>query len=714
MNAPGILPGTGVSPAVYTRAMGEGRPSTPGGSGLPFRPDIQGMRAIAVLLVALQHAGVPHVTGGYVGVDVFFVLSGFLITGLLLRRADATGSVGIGRFYAARAKRILPAATLTLVTVCVAAVAWLNYVRATDILHDAMWCAAFAANIHFAQIGSDYFAQASPPSPLQHFWTLAVEEQFYLVWPLLLGLAVALLGRRRSGPGPRHVAVPRLPIALLLGVIIAASLAWSITDTQSSPQTAYFSTFTRAWELAVGALLAVGATWLSRLPAGLRRWLGWAGLAGVLCAGTLYSPGTAFPGYAALLPVGAAALLVVAGMGTAASGASRLLSRQPLTFVGDVSYSFYLWHWPALIMPALYVGHDLTLRQNLLLLAAAFALSVATYRLYENPIRHSARLAARPLRPLRLWPITLGVVVLVAQVGIAYAHTKSPVQFVPKAPELVSSSRGNPFVQAVVESVRPSQLAQPIPSELAPLPDHLEKDRFDFGSCLKGYGHNAVCRLGSPTPRHTVVVFGDSHTRMWMPGLLYWAKRRHLTVIPLVAEGCVAEGWANLSSADKRCSSWYRWALAEVDRLHPDAVVIGTRYSSVEGGPDVLRQAVHGVITEMHDLSGDRKVALIQDPPAPPGDPVDCILKSGATLGSCAFHLPAAWGPLIEGATRTAAANQGVGFIPTRQLFCAHGTCPMVVRHIIVYMDDRGHISETYARWVAPAFARELTRVTGL
>jgi peptidoglycan/LPS O-acetylase OafA/YrhL len=147
--------------------MGEEPRTTRGEGGLPFRPDIQGMRAIAVLLVALQHAGVPHITGGYVGVDVFFVVSGFLITGLLLRRADATGSVGIGRFYAARAKRILPAATLTLVVVCVAAVAWLNYVRATQILHDAMWCAAFAANIHFAQVGSDYFAQGSPPSPPQ-------------------------------------------------------------------------------------------------------------------------------------------------------------------------------------------------------------------------------------------------------------------------------------------------------------------------------------------------------------------------------------------------------------------------------------------------------------------------------------------------------------------------------------------------------------------
>src|SRR5947209_1622984 len=694
--------------------MGEEPRTTRGEGGLPFRPDIQGMRAIAVLLVALQHAGVPHVTGGYVGVDVFFVVSGFLITGLLLRRADATGSVGIGRFYAARAKRILPAATLTLVTVCLAAVAWLNYVRATDILHDAMWCAAFAANIHFAQIGSDYFAQASPPSPLQHFWTLAVEEQFYLVWPLMLGTAVMLLGRRRSGRGPRHAAVPRLPLALLLGAIIAASLAWSIVDTQSSPQTAYFSTLTRAWELAVGALLAVGAARLARLPAGLRWWLGWAGLAGVLCAGTLYSPGTEFPGYAALLPVGAAALLVVAGMGAPAGGAPRLLSLRPFTFVGDVSYSFYLWHWPALIMPMLYVGHDLSLAQNLLLLAAAFALSVVTYRLYENPIRHSAWLTARPLRPLRLWPITLAVVVLVAQVGIAYAETKSPVQFVPKSPELVSSSHGNPFVRAVVESVRPSQLSQPIPTELAPLPDHLLQDRFDFGTCLQGYGRNAVCRLGSPTPRHTVVVFGDSHTRMWMPGLLYWAKQRHLAVIPLVAEGCVAADWANLQAAEKRCSSWYRWALGEVNRLHPDAVVIGTRYSSAEGGPDMLRQAVRGVITEMRDLVGPRKVALIQDPPAPPRDPVDCILQSGATLGSCAFHLPAAWGPLIEGATRAAAANQGVGFVPTRQLFCAHGTCPMVVRHIIVYMDDRGHISGTYAKWVAPAFARELTRVTGL
>ena len=219
---------------------------------MAHRDDIQGLRAVAVLLVVLAHAGVPFLAGGFVGVDVFFVLSGFLITGILLAEAEARGRISLLDFYVRRASRILPAAALTLVVTDVAAHHLLNFVRARETVSDSLWAAAFGANIHFAREGSDYFAQGQPPSPILHFWSLSVEEQFYLVWPGVLAVVVCLFALRRR---------------TLLAVVTAAavaSLAWSILETRSSPIDAYFSTFARAWELALGAALAIALPRLER------------------------------------------------------------------------------------------------------------------------------------------------------------------------------------------------------------------------------------------------------------------------------------------------------------------------------------------------------------------------------------------------------------------------------------------------------------------
>ncbi|HYY05676.1 MAG TPA: acyltransferase, partial [Candidatus Limnocylindria bacterium] len=341
------------------------------------RDDIQGLRAVAVLLVALGHAGVPFLGGGYVGVDVFFVLSGFLITGLLLAEAERGGTVSLGDFYARRARRILPAAALTLLVTDIAAHHLLNFVRARQVISDSVWAAAFGANVHFAHQGTDYFAQGQPPSPLLHFWTLSVEEQFYLVWPALL--ALVLLRRRR--------------LLVVVSVLGAASLAWSIASTRASENAAYCSTFARAWELALGAALAIAWPNLPPLHSRVR----WVGLAAIGAAAVGFSSATPFPGYAAVLPAAGAALVIAAG------GGARLLSSAPLRYVGDRSYAFYLWHWPVLTIAVQHAGHDLSTAVKLLLLLGAFALSVLSYALVENPIRR-ARMPARIL-----WPASAAV-----------------------------------------------------------------------------------------------------------------------------------------------------------------------------------------------------------------------------------------------------------------------------------------------------------------
>ena len=326
----------------------------------------------------------PFLKGGYVGVDVFFVLSGFLITGILLSRgARARAACRSSRFYARRARRILPAAALTLVATSIAAHHLLNFVRARDVVEDSVWAALFSANIHFAAEGSDYFQQGQPPSPIQHFWSLSAEEQFYLVWPSVLALVLFGLFSRRASLGR---------LLVVVSVLGAASLR--LVDPPHR-------------ELADGRLLLdphprLGAR--ARRGARRRRADGqrgsrrgcsspWAGPVSARsgCAAVLYSDNTAFPGYAALLPAVGAALVIAAGLHREGPfGSGRVLSVRPLRYVGDRSYAFYLWHWPVLILAAQRVGHDLPTEVNLLLLVGAFLLSVVSYKLVENPLREAA------------------------------------------------------------------------------------------------------------------------------------------------------------------------------------------------------------------------------------------------------------------------------------------------------------------------------------
>ena len=275
------------------------------GPALAHRDDVQGLRAIAVLTVIASHASVPFLSGGFVGVDVFFVISGFLISQLLFREVEKSGRLSIPGFYARRARRILPAATLVTVATILASAIWLSAVDTLTVAKDALWAVFFAANIHFAAVGTDYFAQEEPPSPLQHYWSLSVEEQFYLVWPALL-LVLVLLARRR--------ALPRRLVLVVLVVLTGASFAWSLISTSSDPLAAYFSTLARAWELGLGALTAlVAATVAARMPSLVRGLVCLAGLVLIGIACVTYSDATPFPGSAAAVPVVGSALVLLAG-----------------------------------------------------------------------------------------------------------------------------------------------------------------------------------------------------------------------------------------------------------------------------------------------------------------------------------------------------------------------------------------------------------------
>lgn len=353
-----------------------------------FRPDVEGVRAVAVALVVLYHAGVGPFPGGYVGVDVFFVLSGFLITGQLIamREATAKAPAVLVDFYARRTRRILPAGTIVLVVTVLASYHWLGFLRADTVAEDGQWTAVFAANVHFALQGTQYLTALAPPSPLQHYWSLAVEEQFYLVWPLLILVASAV--------GAKIDLRSKLAAALL--VLIAASFAWSVVQTQQNATWAYFSPLTRAWELAIGAILAVMTPSLLRIPARFGPWMSWTGLVGIIASAVFLSAATAFPGSAAALPVLSTALVIAGGTAKPGSGAEIVLGRAPFQWLGKLSYSLYLWHWPLLQIAAETAGKTLSPADNLRWVALALVLAFLTYQLAENPIRRSQILRRHP------------------------------------------------------------------------------------------------------------------------------------------------------------------------------------------------------------------------------------------------------------------------------------------------------------------------------
>jgi len=659
------------------------------------RNDIQGLRAVAVLLVALGHAGVPFLAGGYIGVDVFFVLSGFLITGILLAEFAERGRISLPSFYLRRARRILPAAALTLVVTDIAAHHLLNVVRAREAVNDSIWSGLFAANVHFARQGSDYFAQGQPPSPFLHFWSLAVEEQFYFVWPSVLALLLAWRFRR---------------LLILVVAAGAVSLVWSVHITAASPTTAYYSTFARAWELALGASLALAAPRLRRLQAHAGLALGWLGLAAIGYAALAYSERTPFPGSAALVPAVGAAFVIAAGPAARPTGydAGRLLAVAPLRYLGDRSYAFYLWHWPVLILATEYAGRELSLGTKLGLLAFAFVLSVVSYRFVENPIRR--------LKPsLRmngvLWPVTATAVAAVALFILdstdrtagrleAAAAAVHPAELVRAAAPAKTKS-----LDAVVVAVRQAERGGSLPSPVTPSPANLRGDFYTLpNGCSPGLGSTSskICRLGDARSAKAIVVIGDSHAQMWMPPILRMAGRDGWAVVPFIKPRCIPRSW----SSKGECGKWYRWATKSALALHPAVTLVIGSWMAVWNPPRAIAP-VAALTATMKRASAS--VIVVGDVPGQRRDPTDCLLAPRATMATCTTRATR----VQLSTNRTIAANarmSGVGFVDTLGWFCAHPRgsstrylCPLIVNRTVTCV-DRGHISRTYGLELTPEF----------
>ncbi|WP_166409030.1 acyltransferase family protein [Labedella phragmitis] len=649
----------------------------------PFRADIQGLRAIAVGLVVLDHAGVPLLGGGYVGVDVFFVISGFLITGHLLEGLHRTGRIDLARFYAARARRILPAALVTIVLTTLASFLVVSPLRLVDIVHDAVASALYVPNIVFAVRQTDYLA-GTAPSPFQHFWSLGVEEQFYIVWPVLL-LAAYLIGRRS-----------RTVLLAAIAVITVASFGASVVTTPVSESLAFFSPHTRAWEFGVGALVAGFGAAIARVPGVIAGALGWAGLLTILVTGVLYSSDVAYPGSAALVPVGGAALVVAFG---ARGGVDRALSVRPLQVVGAISYSLYLVHWPMLVLAHEHLGIDapLALPVGLAVAAAAVPVAWVLFTVVETPVRRWRG----PSRRVLIAFTAATLVVVTGLVAGSAAASVLPLTSARTEPERSAGElpAGTPFV----------------PANLSPTLDRAIADTGEIytNGCQQNLRESTVltCSFGELDSPRTMALFGDSHAGRWFPALERAATALGYRLDTYTKSGCRSEETAAAweSSKNASCSAWREAAVARITADAPDIVVLANHLGPTPGrDPDVQNADWIDGLSQLYDrLPASSRVITLADSPEFAASPVLCLSSHLDAADACAIERADALNPAIREAQRTVAAERDGAVIDLTDYLCNVSMCPAVIGATLVYSDEH-HLTATFSRTLATALSARL------
>ncbi len=678
---------------------------------LGFRPDIEGLRAVAVVLVVLSHAGIGWFAGGYVGVDVFFVISGFLITSLLLRELNRTGSISLPGFYARRALRLLPVSAVVLVATVVASWLWLPATRFKSITLDALYSTFYGINWRLAYEGTDYLNAEAAPSPLQHLWSLAVEEQFYLVWPLLL--LVVWAGRR---------AARRALIAL--GLLVVVSLAISIQQTTSAAPWAYFGSHTRAWELGIGALVAIGAGVLARTPKLLGAVLTWGGLVAVVASAVLYDKSTAFPGYAALLPVLGTAAVIAGGTAAAGWGAGTLIGTGPFRFIGKLSYGWYLWHWPVLmIWPAAFVK-DPMVKWNLIFAVAALGLAFVTYHLVENPVRTRPWLRARSRRGLSLGlSLSAGAAALALLAGqFTPSVPIGPAAFDTAAELSVAADPQARLTELISRSIG----AEKLPRNLTPRVEEAggQSPRTYADLCHLSYAEfqqDRPCVYGDPNGAKTMYLIGDSHAAHWFPAFDELARERGYQLVALTKAACQLPEVLNFNVVLKRpyteCAQWREQLLDRVRADRPDLVVMASTDLDNGGlldeagravpltGPAADPLWVRGWQQTWARLQGIPMVFL-QDTAWPPGNAPECAAVNPRGLSTkCARPVAKAIAePTRRGLVAAAAREAGLKVVDPTPWFCTD-RCPIVVGNLLVFKDN-SHLTLAYARALEPVIGR--------
>lgn len=649
----------------------------------PFRADIEGLRGAAILLVVLFHAGVSQLAGGFVGVDVFFVLSGYFITGLLAHELHRSGGIDITAFYASRALRLLPALLVVLMAT-LAAVTWLYApIDRAPVAATARAVALWAGNIDFARGAVDYFSRDD--NPLLHTWSLGVEQQFYAVWPLLL-LAAALVHERRIAESPD--AGTRRPLLWWTLGAGAASLAACVVLTRVAQPWAFFGMPARIWEFALGGAIALG--WTRELTPRRARLLQAAGLGALVVAVASYDRLTPYPGIAALLPALGTVALIVGGDGAGPGGINRVLSVAPLRWLGRVSYAWYLWHWPlvglgAVLLPGIGTGGRLAWS------ALALVLAWLTLRVVEEPARRGS---LSRLRSAQL--LTLSLVASLAAALVAHASMRAAQR-------------------AVAQPVQHAFLAA-------------RNDRMEPGCWVNTVEEfRDACIVGERASSTTIALLGDSHAQHWLAALDRAGRERGWKVDAMVKGGCPVSDMPEQRTARLRrtygeCIRYREAMLQRIVAMRPSAVILSNwdGYLPRDGGrspwqvtPDGWRRGLRRTYARL--AAAGITTIVLRDTPTIPFDAPACLSRRAAQLPlstSCAYARRDALSPAGRAAQDVAARGLPVQFVDMNDQVCATSTCGVLRDGLIVFTDD-DHLTATFSRSLAPVLGARIASSLG-
>lgn len=646
---------------------------------LGYRGDIEGLRALAILLVVCSHAGVPWLAGGFVGVDVFFVLSGFLITGLLLQEVDATGRIRFGDFYIRRLRRLLPAMLVMVAVVSVAANAVLAPGEQLEQARTAAAAIFWVSNIRFALAQLDYFSPGSETNLFLHTWSLGVEEQFYLLWPVLLWWALG------CGRGQRHITHLKWT---MVGVAVLSMAACLLMTMRVQP-VAFYMMPMRAWQFATGALIWIflrkgpvrlAAEGVAQVPKASLL-LGWFGLAAVVGSALMFDTRMAYPGWRSLIPTLGATAILSSGQLAPSRGVSVVLAWRPLQSIGRVSYAWYLWHWPVLLL-----GYALTMSRSPWLRAGeallSLVLAIASFWAIERPIRHSAHW----LKHRRL--ALAGTLVVMAAASVLAMHWGTSAWLRSRGPEFQRYARAHVDAPAI----------------------------YGMG-CDDWYRSDRVvmCSFGSVDAMHTAVLMGDSIAGQWAPALTRIFQKQGWRFIVLTKSSCpmvdVPFFYERIGREYTECAAWRSEALNRVASLKPDVVVLGT----VATNGFTQEQWVGGTASVLRLLSKDvGRIYVMRGTPRLPFDGPDCLAARHGRPGwlasaqTCAATADDEHGKLVFDWLRQASSRfANVQVLDMNDVVCPREQCMAERGGIIVFRDSQ-HLTASYVQSIVPQLAERM------
>lgn len=671
------------------------RPSDAAGKGASYRPEVQGLRAFAVLLVVVYHIWFDRVSGG---VDVFLLISSFLLTLSFLRKGESGRSFELGRYWTQVFNRLLPAAATVMLGTLAATLLFVPQSRWGEIL-DQTWASLFyVQNWLLAERSVDYYAaDDSLASPLQHFWSLSIQGQIFILWPLLFALCALLakLGRFRF----------RLIVVIVFGAVFCASLAYSVAETYTNQSYAYFDTRARLWEFALGTLLAVVLPYIS-LPRSLRLVIGWLALLAMVTGGFILDVEREFPGYIALWPLLAGGAIMVAGPTGSRFGADRFLSWKPLVRIGDYSYALYLWHWPIMVIYLIFRSRsEVGPLSGAAIIGVSLFLAYLTTRFVEEPIRGRKRVSRRYAAAAIVASCLTVVLPLTAWQGAL------KIQADRLSAQTIADNPGARVLAGLVEPVGEYQAAiipaaADIQGEWASLSDLCmgsdlapEEDRL-ADHC----SHNGIDPSAS---ERTLVVVGDSHAEQWLGVMRPLAEQNGWTLVALLDGGC--DFGVPAESQGAACRDFNEAALSYISRLSPDAVFA----VATEAHPDTAQDTVVPGFPAASKvlLAQGIEVIGIRDNPRFSFNMTSCLNESKGDVTRCSrdrnvtLNDKPPFGEIMKVAP-------GTLLLDATDLICSDSACEPVVGNTYVYIDDN-HLTETYVESMYPAFLEMFKEVTG-